>query len=182
MHGSRNTPWVRTSTLPQPAAAARPNTSRAVFSGSSRTLNLGEFRGDLGDPGLHLRSHLGEVLAQGLEEHRRLDGKRGQKKRCDNHRRTRLRRFGFATTSRVDGLLLFVFVVHRVSPPRSAHVATDAGCSTVIRSGRHVTEQASYWSLRSFAEYRFSRAISLAAASGARTPFVTISRFSSLLP
>ena len=64
---------------------------------------LGELRSDLGDPGLHLRPHLGEVLAQGLMEHLSLDGKRGQKKRCDDHGRTTLPRLGFVTASRLDG-------------------------------------------------------------------------------
>jgi hypothetical protein len=64
---------------------------------------MGEFRGDPGDPGLHVRPHLGEVLAQGLGEHLRLNGKCGQKKRCDDHRRTKFPRFGFATASRLDG-------------------------------------------------------------------------------
>ena len=36
--------------------------------------------------------------------------------------------------------------------------------------------------VRSLAEYRLSSAISFAAALGARTPLVTISRFSSFLP
>ena len=43
MHGSRNTLSVRTSTLPQPAAAARTVVSRAVL-GQLPDADLGEFR------------------------------------------------------------------------------------------------------------------------------------------
>ena len=54
-------------------------------------------------PGRPRSSSPGEVLAQRLMEHLRLDGNRGQKKRCDDHRRTTLPRFGFVTVSRLDG-------------------------------------------------------------------------------
>ena len=47
--------------------------------------NLSEFRGDLGDPGLYLRAHLGEVLAQGLGKHLRTEEKRGENKCGEDH-------------------------------------------------------------------------------------------------
>jgi hypothetical protein len=74
--------------------------------------NLREFWSDLGDPGLHVRPHLGEVLAQGLMEHVRLGGNRGQKKHCDHHHRTKLLGFGFPDSLSARCLLLVVFFTH----------------------------------------------------------------------
>jgi hypothetical protein len=68
--------------------AQRRRATEHVESGFPRQLSgpdLGQFPGDLGDPVLHLRAHLGQVFAQGLGKDSRQKGERAEKKRGEDH-------------------------------------------------------------------------------------------------
>jgi hypothetical protein len=72
VHGSRNTPLGEDFDAPPARRRRAAEHVEGRLLGQLPDPNLGEFRGDPGDPGLHLRGHLGEVLAQRLGEHLRL--------------------------------------------------------------------------------------------------------------